>query len=225
MIKLTDKMPVGEGILFDKIRAESAAYAGFPSALFYKSGDAALSLIDSNLTVAGDMDAEELNEFIRFTGALTLTCPTTLAEKLGVKNEEFLVLKAPAYGKTVRTVCAEAKEVYTLLKNGEDGDIDLPDYESFLLDYSLRVRRGVGFGVVVGGAVCVAAAVSGKSVIISGVANEKGARGKGFALQSVLKMRMHFGDKDCFCFCREPLLPFYAKCGFKVFGKISRSKL
>ena len=104
MIKLTDKIPVGEGILFDKIRAESTAYAGFSSALFYKSGDAALSLIDSNLTVAGDMDAEELNEFIRFTGALTLTCPTTLAEKLGVKNEEFRVLKAPAYGKTVKTV-------------------------------------------------------------------------------------------------------------------------
>ena len=226
MIKLTDQITSGEGVLFCKLKSESAVYKGIPSALFYETDTgAALGMIDANLTVAGDMDEQELLEFIRFLGAKTITCEVEVARKIGIKYDEVCVLRAEPKGIPKNTEAAAPKEVYEALKNGEDGDIDLPPYDAFLLDYSLRLRRGRAHGIIIKDAVCVVSAVDEKSVIISGVATKMQARSSGFALLAVNAMRQHFAEKECFVLCKKELTGFYEKCGFILSGYIARGRI
>lgn len=227
MIKLVNRIDFGQGVLFEKLKSESAVYESILSALFYRSDSgAAIGILDSNMTIAGDTDTEELLEFMRFSGPRTLLCECDLADRLGIKYTRLNVMRANALGDKMKKEApfCEPKEAYSLLMNGTDGDISPPSYEAFCLDYSLRVRRGRAYGTAYKNSVCIASAVSDSSVIISGVATDSSSRGSGFGLMCVMNMRRHFADKECFVFCRDGLIPFYKKCGFVVFGSVAKSE-
>ena len=95
-----------------------------------------------NIT-AENPDFAELKDFISIIGFTEIFCEKSVAEGLGFKGfSEFTVLKAAfsKSGKPQKDISLSS--LYSALKWGEDGDIELPSFEIFAPDTSHRLRHG-----------------------------------------------------------------------------------
>lgn len=187
---------------------------------------AAISRIDGNMTVFCEKANEELTEFINAVGFGTILADKHVfpqywsgeaVMRLACKAE----IKATEGNGTEIEQNPTIREVYSVLERCMGAGFEVPDFDSFYPDMSHRVRHGLAriFALRVGGqavACCMTSAETNSCAIVSGVATLPKMRGKGYAGKLITEMIKTLGDKEVFVFCREDLISFYSKLGFKL---------
>ncbi len=222
MIKLLTKFE--EGPIIDpnyiKIASSINAYGLSKPFLFaWKQGNTLICRIDGNMTIYGDdFDSEEIRSFISAVGAKTLTCSVAAAEMLCYEYKTYNVLRSDKGMSVPVDFKSSCDEIYSLLREGEDGDVSLPERTAFIADLSHRMRHGTALAATYKSAVCVAPFLTESGALICGVATEKGARGNGFAGMCVAGMVQKLA-RPTFTVCSDELVPFYKKFGFTEWGK------
>lgn len=162
---------------------------------------------------AENADFKEIKEFIRVIGFSEIFCEKDTAVALGFENfEDFTVLKKRVKKQEDFSLIPPLKSLYSALEEGADGDISLPDFESFSLDISHRLRHS--------GAVAIAeefgAALAFKSEfggIINGIAVNKENRKQGNGSR-LLKKICGYLEGEVFALATEKATEFYIKNGF-----------
>lgn len=162
---------------------------------------------------AENADFKEIREFIKLIGFSEIFSEKDTAVSLGYENfETFTVLKKRVKKQEDFSLIPPLKCLYSALDTGSDGDISLPDFESFAADLSHRLRHS--------GAVAAAeefgAALAFKSEfggIINGIAVDKENRKKGNGSR-LLKKICGYLDGDIFVCTNKNTAKFYIKNGF-----------
>lgn len=222
MIKLLTNF--AEGPIADpnyiKIASSINAYGLQKPFLFaWKQGETLICRIDGNMTLYGEnFDSEEIRSFISAVGAKTLTCSVAAAEMLCYEYKTYNVLRSDKGMSVPMDFSPSTDEVYRLLREGEDGDIALPERTAFIADLSHRLRHGTALAGTYKSAVCVVPFIAEGGALICGVATEKGARGSGFAGMCVAGTVNKLA-RPTFTICTDELVPFYKKFGFTEWGK------
>lgn len=187
---------------------------------------AAISRIDGNMTIFCEEANEELTEFINAVGFGTILADKhVFPQYRGV--EALMKFSSEAEVKAIEGDSTETehnptiREVYSVLEKCKGEGFEVPDFNSFYPDMSHRVRHGLAriFALRVNGqavSCCMTSAETDKCAIISGVATLPQMRGKGYAGRIVMDMIGSLGDREVFVFCREELISFYNKLGFKL---------
>lgn len=169
-----------------------------------------------NIT-AENCNYEELKEFISVVRFGEIFCEKQTALSLGFQNfDEFSVLKKPCRKTAESDTLIPLCNLYSALKNGEDGDVSLPPFEVFAPDVSHRLRHGgaVALANDEGGALALTCPFGG---IISGISVKKEARGMGVGSQLLTQLCSHIEGEVFACTSRENA-NFYIKNGFEPYG-------
>ena len=198
-----------------KIKCLYEAYKKDEKVLFWAlDGDkAVISMTDGNMIIFNNgANLEELKEF---TDVLSPACIFSDYDTLcaiGKKPDErvnIVYRKADILGETEGDNLS-SKEIYSLLD--VDG-LSLPEYPYFAVDYCHRLNMGAADYFALSGK-CVAVTFNcGDKAIMNGIASHE----KGFgavALKAVLQK--NYGRDFLVC-CRDSVLGFYKKNGFKSF--------
>ena len=211
------------------------------SSFFVQENDtqttAALSLTDGfgTLSCTRDADFEEIREFLLFKGFSSLQCSNNSAERLGlpVTSDGFVVRFEPNTSSDKNEnsspvilnspYSADFKGVYSVLCKC---DFDMPDYETWLADFSLRMRRGKSelcTAAVDGKTVASASAlfITDSAVLLGAVCTLPEFRGNGYAGENVTFLAKKYisQGKRVELLCKDKLVPFYEKLGFCTVGK------
>ena len=204
-----------------------------PFAQFWCQDDrAAVAKIDSVLVLDlyDGADLEEVASFCRMVGAEKVLCDANAAKKLGfsaamsgplmmAQNEEKpLIIPEHEFNPSIR-------ELYNLLQDSETETFRAPEFESFYMDLSHRIRHGTAAaagirknGCLEAVAVCTAQAC-GKAVI-SSVAVRPGARRNGLGSGIVRALASHLPQRELYVFRAERENEhFYQNLGFQDCGK------
>ena len=166
---------------------------------------------------ANSADLEEIKEFINVMGFSEVFTEKETAESLGFnKFDEFTVLKKPVKGQADFCDIPPLKNLYAALKEGEDGDIVLPEFEFFAADISHRLRHGGAVALLedFGAALAFKSEFGG---IINGISVKKGLRGRGLG-RKLLKNICEYLNGDIFVCTNEKTAEFYIKNGFEPYG-------
>ena len=166
---------------------------------------------------ANSADLEEIKEFINVMGFSEVFTEKETAESLGFnKFDEFAVLKKSVKGQADFCDIPSLKKLYAALKEGEDGDIFLPEFEFFAADISHRLRHGGAVAVLkdFGAALAFKSDFGG---IINGISVNKENRGQGFG-GKLLKNIYEYLNGDIFVCTNEKTAEFYIKNGFEPYG-------
>lgn len=215
--------------IFLKIEGIALTYGfGYSFALLWRQINdkdevtAVISSFDGHLSLYAlpDADFDELREFIRVVGGISLFCSLHNSEMLEFSGEKCVALK----------FCGEVGEaedfdtdhdlraVYSLLKSGEDGGIAMPSFDAWYVDISHRIRKGTARVFGSDTAVALTSAESENAALIGGVAVLPKARGRGLGKRMVtaLTKKLFEEKKTPFVFSRGEEAEFYKKCGFDV---------
>ena len=165
-----------------------------------------------NIT-AENPDFAELKDFISIIGFTEIFCEKSVAEGLGFKGfSEFTVLKAAfsKSGKPQKDISLSS--LYSALKWGEDGDVELPPFEIFAPDTSHRLRHGGAAAVLeeYGAALGFKCSFGG---IISGISVKKEHRGLGLGGKLLKELCGLIGGEIFVCTSKGGA-DFYIKNGF-----------
>lgn len=222
-----------------KIKALMNAYGCgylFLSFWFQKSEQcevtAAICRFESSVIInaADDADFEELSDFLNVISYGEIFCKRDLCSKLGLKiiyDCDELRFDGNAVNQNVSDDIG-LSEVYDILKSGSDGQIDLPSYDDWYVDFSHRLRHGCArICAVSNHAVAVTAYETGTEAIISGVATKPEYRGKGYAKLAVLAIcnSLETDGKVPIILAVGSMMDYYTKLGFKKTGKFAVAKI
>lgn len=142
--------------------------------------------MDNSFTLIcfNNADFDELNSYFSFCNAIVF-CDGKVAEKLNAKRVNRALLYE--FSKEVKPIDfpyenghGSITDVYKLLENGTDGDIDLPPFEFWYTDFCLRFNHNSSEYFIVENAVAVAGFVTEHSSLVTGVAVDINDRKKGF---------------------------------------------
>ena len=230
MIEKLDVFPdnlLGYDVFATKIECDFCAYSAFSFAQFFKATKngavtAVISLIDGFMCISeNNTDTEQLKQFIGFLRPNCVSCDSALAEKIGVNGKEAYVLERRKDG-TLFNEFAEigsAKDVYSELLSFAKDELNLPERDAFVSDFSFKQRRNLSLAVSNGKAIAAAFAVGKDSAYIGAVATDKKYRKNGFGAKAVETILFKLKGKKAYLFCEEDNLPFYEKLNFKIKAK------
>ncbi|MBO5852300.1 MAG: GNAT family N-acetyltransferase [Clostridia bacterium] len=177
---------------------------------------AVISRLGGRLNItAQNADFEEIKEFINVIGFSEIFCEKEVAALLGFNSpHEFTVLKRLSQKSADFCNIPPLYDLYTALKRGEDGEIDLPDFEVFAPDLSHRLRHGSAVAILksFGGAVSFSCDFGS---IINGISVKKEERGKGLG-SLLLDDLLKYLEGEVFVCTDEKTSTFYIKNGFEV---------
>lgn len=188
---------------------------------------AVMAVLGSGCTLAAERDADfgELDSFLQFLGA-EVFCDAWMAERFEFCSCETVNL-LQWRGETVGAVneqVVKISEIYNLIKNGEDGDIELPCFDEWYADFCLRLNHGNAEYFSCGQAVAVAGFVTDGEALITGVAVELRHRGKGLgriAVEGLVsKLKAKDPDITVYVCATDKTVEFYEKIGFKFAGQV-----
>lgn len=215
MIKLINELPIVLTLSAEmvKINCLYDSYRNDPSVMFWSqdSDKCIIAITDGNMIIHNNSaDIEELREFV---SVLSPACVFSDIDTLKAidcapdENINVVYRKADIEG---ITPCDDLKsnDLYELL---DVTGLSLPDYPHFAVDYCRRKNLGFAKSFAIKEKCAVITFNSGNTAIINGLASHK----KGFgsiALKGILQQ--NYG-KDFFACCRDSVLPFYLKNGFK----------
>lgn len=160
MIKLTEHMqsllPFHKTVFGCRILATAQAYGlSEPFARFWMQDEdrAAICMLDDTviLDVGAHADYDELKEFIRMTGAQRLLCDAESAQKLGhpvVRRGKVMVYQGNSpsrLGDFERN--PGIRELYALISECATETFEPPEFESFYMDLSHRIRHDAAAAV------------------------------------------------------------------------------
>ncbi len=142
--------------------------------------------IDNSFTLIclDNADYDELNSYFLFIKAIVF-CDGEVSKRLNAKQIDKALLYE--FEKEVKPTDfpyekghGSIAEVYKLLENGIDGDIELPPFDFWYTDFCLRFNHNSSEYFIVEKAVAVAGFVTEYCSLITGVAVDINDRGKGF---------------------------------------------
>lgn len=172
-----------------------------------------------------DADFEELDSYFSFLGA-TVFCFSDTADNLHPKFTE----KSELYELTdeVERVTGDGhgkiSDVYEMLKQGEDGDIEMPPFDLWYTDFCVRFNHGAAEYSNILGAVAVAGFMTDFATLITGVATDKNNRENGLGSKALGLLLSNIKKKhpksQVFAATRNAG-GFYIKNGFAEVGKVA----
>ena len=191
----------------------------------------AISRVDGAVTVCADIDAdyEELREFLDFMGFSSLKCELSVMIRLGYNCAKtgsvvrFISGKSCDNASIICSFTDDYKTVFDILKKCEFEGLN--DYSYWLADVSHRCRHNVT-KIMLGRAedksvTCASALfITDKIAFLGAVGTLPEYRGRGYARKTVDTLAEHFKNegKAVYLFCKDSLVPFYEKIGFKKEG-------
>jgi N-acetylglutamate synthase-like GNAT family acetyltransferase len=224
--------PFSKTVFGCRIQSAAAAYGvNEPFAQFWtQEGKAALCKLDDVLILDDNgADFDELKEFIAMTGANRLLCDLSAAKKLGLPvavhgQIMFYRAKQPARPSTVFELNPSLREVHALLSLCATDTFLTPEFESFYMDMSHRIRHNTAVAVgvrqsetLVACAIC--SAHTADSAVISAVAVSPALRHKGFGYTALTALIAQLPQKDIYIFREETENEeFYRAFGFAPCG-------
>lgn len=193
---------------------------------FFGGMDGSLSLC-----IVGNADYEELREYFSFSG-YTCFCDSQTADALNPKSCEKsdlyeLDLKPTSTDFPYCNAHEPISEVYALLQNGLDGDIDLPSFDLWYTDFCVRFNHNSAEYAVIGNAAAVSGFMTEEASLITGVAVKFCDRKKGFGT-AVLGFLIHniwgkYPNSRIFA-ATQNAGGFYEKLKFKCVGRVAVCK-
>ncbi len=215
MISLVNSLPEIMDLSAEmvKINCLFDSYKNDASVMFWVQDDnkCVIAMTDGNMIIHNNnADFEELYEFIAVLSPACVFSDMATLEKLGLipdENINVVYRKADIKGQAVSDIL-KSDELYKLLD--VDG-LSLPDYPHFAVDYCRRKNLGFAdyFGIK---DKCAAITFnSGDKAIINGLASHQ----KGFGTIALHGILQENYGRDFLACCRDSVLPFYLKNGFK----------
>lgn len=193
---------------------------------------------DSITLVSNSDSVNEIRDFIDMTGYKSLEMYLETSEKAGLKGED--VKKSYLFSAEAENMGAEElteeyyKELYTLVSdNIPDSFLNTKEaYLSFLSDFTFRKRRGFARskGIITDNRLSssvITSAETPHNALISAVASDKNARGKGLGKKTVLTMVSELCSENKRVFVialNESAEGFYEHLGFKFYRNIVNIK-
>ena len=198
-----------------KLKNMAAAYPDEIKLFKEANTGAFISILGSDAIITGEIDADEVKRFLLFSGAKSVfSTADNLAALFGNGNFEAVNVvireNCKPGGSNTFTYDFLSREAYSLLK---DGGFTLPEYEYFATDYCRRKNKGLlkVFGKKDS---CIALTLEGEKYrLLSGIVSNVNGLGGALLLTAVS------GEKSGIAVCRDELLPFYIKYGFKPLYK------
>ncbi len=183
---------------------------------------AVLFTFGGTLTVSCIVGAEpgEIFDFAKFLGYTEFYCTGASARILGVKPQtERKIMRFSGGQVPVKNnfnSSAALDEIYTLLKNGADGEINLPPREYFYTDISHRMRHGAARVKYCSGAIAITSVENKNFALIGAVCTAPQERGNGLgrAVLSALISELVSENREVFTVAGKGTAEFYKKCGF-----------
>ncbi len=234
MITLTEQLPPLPGeIAVVRIQSLFAAYGTkYPFLTFWVQtvagqATACLCRFYGNFTVWADPSADfaELREFLYVLADGQVFCAQWVAQKLGfaVQSTHIGLKCGHNFTAPAKTEEISLQKVYDLLLLGRDGPINLPPFADWYPDVSHRLRHGCAAVAATPQSVALAGFVAKNAAIITGVAVDPAARGKGMGRQTVADLCgvLQQQNKQIFVYTTQTVAPFYTKMGFLPAGAYS----
>lgn len=226
MIRFCEALPElsADCISVARILALDKAYAGSAVRNDFWIGEmngeitCVLARSGGNLTVYNrGHAADELKNFVATLSPNEVFTETATAEKLGFNPIKQYTVLSKECGKTAQ----EAGPIgllplYEGLRLGADGDIDLPDFETFAVDVSHRLRHGAAVAVQDKTGAALGFLFDGGG-IVNGIAVTPLSRGNGHGSRLLNRLTGRIGGRVFVC-CTEENKPFYTKNGFNPCG-------
>ncbi len=222
-----------------RIAASVKAYSSLKSgSLFWiqtvnENVTAAVSRVDGVITVCVDLnnaDCRELISFLNTVGFISIVSDYRFFDKLKIQPTKSGVIvefiKTPEPKSNVEifvTKSDDYKKAYSMLKLC--GFEDIGDYQNWSADISLRVRRNASelYLAEHNNIVCASASVlflTETAAFLGGICTLSEYRGMGIAksLVSQIVTKLSMQNKTVSLFCKDSLVTFYEKTGFKKTG-------
>lgn len=189
-----------------------------PGAILCRLDDAAV------LSAHPDADFEEVQSFLQVIGAKRLLCKAEFAEKMAFPVLEAGKVMVYTRGTELLSENCEQdpplREVHELLSRCASRNFVPPEFESFYLDMSHRIRHGTAYcvgirkdGVLAGCAIC--SAKTGNTAILSAIAVLPAYRRTGLGTEAVKGVIASLPQETFYILRREKEnKAFYQSLGF-----------
>lgn len=183
------------------------------------------------LSAATDADFEELLQFLRMIGFLTLSCEESVCRNLGLSPTRsgnivrFERLLRPLRGEAQMPRYPDLRDVYSLLTSS--GFDRLGGRDEWIADVSRRMNReSAQWSVIYSGEMLVACAcalfVADSAAFLGCVAAREDMRGRGLGGEAVLTLADRYSSdgRRVELFCKDgSIVDFYKKSGFVPVGR------
>lgn len=218
----------GESITALRIKALYNTYKGEVAEIYCQTVQGRVTAVISRLGIGftllalGDTDYEELDSFFSYLSG-EVFCDEGCAKRLKpIKKNIYCGLQyCGQIPKAYDGEQVKLSEVYSLLKLGCDGDIDLPEFEDWYTDFCLRVNHLSADYYVSNGAVAVAGFMNDCAALITGVAVDESCRKMGLgskALNGLIAKLSLENKRQIFAVANSKTAEFYKKNGFEENG-------
>ena len=210
-----------------KIECDFKAYNGYNFAQFFKvlKGNkitAVISFIDSFMCIsANETDITQLRQFINMLSPKGVLCNKTLAQGLGLNGKDVFIMQRTNKAKIINGYETEvtASEVYDKLFNFAANELDLPERDVFVSDFSFKQRRSLATAVSNQFSIASAFSVGEFAAYIGAVATKPSNRNDGCGTAATEALIQHLNKNKVYLFCNEELIEFYKKLQFKNIGQ------
>lgn len=213
MIRLVSSLPTLNFERAECVRINCINELYKSDALFWVQDEdkAYISMLDGNMTVfnkGGNL--EELLEFIKVISPSSLfSDANTLKIIFGNDFTEGYVYSVKATEKPTRKTDAFTSNlIYSVFKKA---GLNLPDYDSFAVDFCLRLNKGKADCFYIKDSAAAFSVKSGETSLINGIASLKKGMGS-ICLKELLGLN---NGKTVLAVCEEKIRPFYEKNGFR----------
>lgn len=191
------------------------AYESESQLFIQKDTGAVILKLSGDVIISGKCEAEEVNEFLSFLKPQSVFSSeenmSTLYGAGGYELVNVLIREnCPVTRGNLFSCDFSSSEAYDLL-NTED--FFLPPYEYFATDYCRRKNMGL---IKVFGKhdTCIAVTLESENYrLINGIKSRVKGMGGALLLSAIS------GEKSVLAVCRDKLIPFYTKLGFKPLNK------
>lgn len=201
----------------EAIKAENLFNAYGDDAQLFLQNDtgAIILLLDGDMIISGKINAKEAKPFLSFLKPRSIFSNAenlTALDMEGGFEEVNVIINENCPHSTLGTFSYEpsSREIYDILCIDE---FELPPYEYFATDYCRRKNHGL-IKVFAKQNTCAAITLEGKNYrMLGGIATRQKGLGGSLLLAAAS------GEKQMLAVCRDDVLPFYTKYGFKPIYK------
>ncbi len=204
------------GVEAQKIRSLLLSYGTkYDFCRFFTSKNAVLALLNREFIISdfGEVDFEELSEFLNFSGFSEIFCSgklgCSLENYLSVERKSVNLMRFSGTAKKADLEIISPNDAFKIIKTGFD-----VEFEPWYLDMSHRIRHGVSriYGLC-GSALAVQYNLNGEA-LISQVVTLPEKRGHGNASRLISAVCGELSKSKVFVLCENELVDFYKKNGF-----------
>ncbi len=203
------------------------------------SGDEPLSVImlfggEAAVSCGKNADTDEIKNFLKSLGISECYCTegllcadaSSVLEKHTVMQFENETHES-IQGNIQTGINKPFEKIYNILSSGADGDISLPAFEDWYVDFSHRVRHNAARYALSEASAAITTAEVECNALIGGVATLPSKRRSGGGKSVLLRLcrGLESEGKNVLVVSSDANIGFYKKCGFKAVGSYCRIKI